>query len=154
MIAMNKEFLEAFREAWKSRVGGRFMARVWDDESRIWDCVTFFMSVYYDCGVIHQGYQLPDYRVFDRRGKMWDVLQFSVSNSGFFKPVEYDALAEGDLILFSLGNRGHHCAIYVGEGRMVHCIRGRGVVVDSLVNPYVDNIRRVFRPLMSNDNVT
>ncbi len=142
---MKGEFLQVFRAAWKGKLGGRFMSRAWDEEGRIWDCVTFFMSVYEACGVLPSGYPVPEYNVFDRRGKMWEVLESAVMESGFFEVVDLDDVAEGDLILFSRGDRGHHCAIHVGDGRMVHCLRGRGVVVDSLVSPYTENVRRVFR---------
>jgi lipoprotein Spr len=53
------------------------------------------------------------------------------------KHVDKDALAYGDLVFFSDGWFSvSHVGIYIGEGRLVHSMKGFGVIVSSLDEDY------------------
>lgn len=59
-------------------------------------------------------------------------------------PVKKDDLRPGDLVFFDIRGRGRvsHVGIYLGESRMIHASTQKGVIIDSLQDPYYK--RRYF----------
>jgi cell wall-associated NlpC family hydrolase len=128
-----------------SRKGAKFSPRQWV-EGELYDCVTFIASVYQSIGVVGE-IEMPDYAVFGKGESMRDLTCQIIEETGGFYPVEDGTMQEGDCLVFSAGTRGHHTGIYLENDRVGHCVRGRGVVIDSYLPPISDHLYRVYRPI-------
>lgn len=87
------------------------------------DCARFLMAVYIGLGIVapfDPGYYAPD----------WFLHQETDLFVGWVKemcaPIERPGL--GDVMLFRYGRFASHGAIYIGDDRVIHAFRGRGVI--------------------------
>lgn len=134
-----------YEEEILKRIGAKFSPRQLV-EGELYDCVTFIASVYKSMGVVGE-VEMPNYAVFGKGESMRDLTCQIIEETGGFYLVNDGSMMEGDCLVFSAGTRGHHTGICLEDERIGHCVRGRGVVIDSYLPPISDHLYRVYRPL-------
>jgi hypothetical protein len=67
---------------------------------------------------------------------------------GIFRDTSREPLRTGDLVFFKKRNTIDHVGIYLEDGRFVHSIGRKGVVISSLENPYWKSLLAGSRRLM------
>lgn len=55
---------------------------------------------------------------------------------GIFRDTSRETLQMGDLIFFKKKNNIEHVGVYLSDGKFVHAVGGKGVVISSLENPF------------------
>jgi len=114
----------------------------------MFDCVTFVASVYLATGILTEAPAIPaDYAVYGRGSEMKDVICQVIESTEAFEIGSLEP-KHGDLLVLSEGERGHHAGIYLEGGWLAHCLRGRGVVIDSFVPPFSGHVYRLYTPLI------
>jgi len=89
------------------------------------------------------GIDLPDYTGYS--GKWYKegrrVLTDKLNEfKKLWSSVELDKILPNDIISFRLGaSIANHCAVYLGDGRMIHCYEDTPVVIEKLFRPYWTN---------------
>jgi hypothetical protein len=73
---------------------------------------------------------------------------------GIFRDTSREPLRKGDLVFFKKRNTIDHVGIYLEDGKFVHSIGRKGVVISSLENPYWKSILAGSRRLMGLENDT
>lgn len=74
-------------------------------------------------------------RVFDVNGIRLPRTTEEQANVGV--PVSLRDIEPGDLLFFSTYKRGpSHVGIYIGNGKMVHASRSKGITIDRIDDPY------------------
>lgn len=63
----------------------------------------------------------------------------------FWRPVAPQEVRRGDLLLFRQPGRAVHCAVALGDGRMLHAVEGQASRIDRIAWPWTSWLVGVFR---------
>ncbi|MCS7245928.1 MAG: C40 family peptidase [candidate division WOR-3 bacterium] len=64
----------------------------------------------------------------------------------FGKPVSLDSVKPGDVLIFSFKQDYDHVGIYIGDNKIIHASRNRGVIIEDLkyIGKYLKLARRIY----------
>ena len=135
--------IEKLNSMVEARSAARFMPKT-HVPFQYYDCGTFALDMYQELGILPQGTVFPRYSVYSRGPKMLNLINDWVTSSKAFHQV--DEPAPGDLLVSSLGLRGHHMGVYLGKDQVAHCCKHRNVTIENystgIFGPYINKIWR------------
>lgn len=84
------------------------------------------------------------YRVLSEFGIKPPRTSFGYLNFG--KPVPLDSIKPGDILIFSFKQNYDHVGIYIGDNKVIHASRNRGVIIEDLkyIGKYLRLARRIY----------
>ena len=120
------------------------------------DCSSFILAVCNEAGLLKEiptidrhprdfgAHGAPDHFL---RDQFLRVLETSVADEVLVSEAEVSDLRRGDILVFSLykTRNEHHLGIYVGDGKVAHCVNRIGVLVQNLEPMWAKRIVRVVR---------
>lgn len=135
------------------RLGSRFLSQTKldspDPGAGLYDCVTFFISVYQACGILDKDFVIPTYNCFSKHPSEFQKLITAIEATALFDRIDRHAtIHPGDLLLFSKGDESHHTALYHDQraNTIAHCTKASGVELHTLTPPLTDHLLRIYRP--------
>ena len=83
-------------------------------------------------------------RVFQKFG--YSLPRTSAEQAGCGSSVKLSELKPGDLVFYKRGGRGHHVAIYIGGGQIVHAAGAKwGIITSNMNYSRVSHARRILK---------
>ena len=84
-----------------------------------WDCYGLVRHVLSE----HSGDQVPDY-VYDESNTMSELAAMFDANLYLWQEIPESLAAEFDVVLLEIAGCASHCGVYLGKGKMLHCLEG------------------------------